>query len=130
MSAPVVKWRKMAVPKPYEDESSFARYRGWTLDASRIGNQWRCALHRFVAGGTDTAYCQQRYPTLERAQNAAEFYAEKGRFPHSSAGWRRRCLSRKGTARLSSRCYQRAPATGGFTGTCCRTPRSGSSVGA
>lgn len=81
---PVVKWRQQRVANRYERETWFARYRGWTLYAGRIDESaWRVSLHRFIGGGADMPSCAVCYPTLEGAQNAAEFYAENNRWPHA-----------------------------------------------
>ena len=90
---PNVTWREQRHPSYGARETWFARYRRWTLYADRFGQScaqghglppvWRASLHRFRADGTaDMPQCEQVYPTREGAQNAAEFYAERGRFPH------------------------------------------------
>lgn len=89
--APNVKWREQRHPTYGARETWFARYLGWTLYADllpRAGppyrENWRASLHRFRADGTaDMPQCEQVYATREGAQNAAEFYAEHGRFPHA-----------------------------------------------
>jgi hypothetical protein len=83
MTAPIANWRMAATPQPYEEETWYARYRGWTLYAGLICGHWRVAAHRFVGGSADQEFCKQRYPTLEGAQNAAEFFAEHERWPHA-----------------------------------------------
>lgn len=89
---PNVKWREQRHPSHNTRETWFARYRGWTLYADLLQlagppyrEIWRVSLHRFRADGTaDMPQCEQVYPTREGAQNAAEYYAEHGRFPHAS----------------------------------------------
>lgn len=83
MKQPTVKWRQQRAPAYADLETWFARYRGWTLYAGRIAMGWRATLHRFRDGTADSPRCTELYPTLEGAQNAAEFYAESGRFPHA-----------------------------------------------
>lgn len=79
---PVVKWRR-AAPAYGTTDTWFSRYRGWTMYASRYPLGWRASLHRFIGGGADQPRCDELYGTLEGAQNAAEFYAENGRWPHA-----------------------------------------------
>ena len=150
MSAPVVKWRKMAVPQPYEDESSIARNRGsirWrpaTSPSERVIWRTPAALYRAldkefsftidVAADAENALVDR---FVERETDALKIsWAGERVFCNPPYGrelerWPAKAvLESQEKARLSSQCYQRAPATGGFTDMCCRTPRSGSSVGA
>jgi len=79
------KWRRMTVPDYGDSETWFARYRGWSMYAGNFKheNTWHAGLHRFTDdGGALQPQCVQSYGSLEGAQNAAEFYAEHGRFPH------------------------------------------------
>ena len=89
MTRPAVKWRLQKHASYLDRETWFARYRGWSL---YVGNYkqssvWHAGLHRFTADGlADQPRCEQTYGSLEGAQNAAEFYAENGRWPHAPAG--------------------------------------------
>lgn len=83
---PNVRWRQQKHNEWYESETWFAQYRGWTLYVGKLikTGEWRARLHRFTTDGmADAPSCERRYATLEGAQNAAEFYAENGRFPHA-----------------------------------------------
>lgn len=89
MTVPNVKWRQQRNAEYGDRVTWFARYRGWSL---YVGKRWfggttglafHAHLHRFNGGGADQPRCEQLYPTLEGAQNAAEFYAENSCWPHT-----------------------------------------------
>jgi hypothetical protein len=79
MSAPVIRWRLPKEPDANGCVVWCARYLGWRLYVGeKLPSTWFISLHR----PGKSAACRQLYPTLEGAQNAAEFYAEQGRWPH------------------------------------------------
>jgi hypothetical protein len=80
-----VRWHQQTTASYGDAETWYARYRGWTLYAHRMKKRrvWYPSVHRFTGGGADDARSVAIYGSPEGAQNAAEFYAEHGRWPHA-----------------------------------------------